>query len=59
LDDLVIKGGAAYETPTTLQPCRKRICGDGTVPYQSLNYCESWADIENAPKMEISGIVPD
>lgn len=50
--------GIAYETSVTFQPlAEKRISGDGTVPYASLNYCSQWKYFENHPtSMEITEI---
>lgn len=48
--DLLFKDGIVYETASTFQPsCGKKISGDGTVPYASLNYCSSWIGLADAP----------
>eukprot|EP01098_Paradermamoeba_levis_P014073 TRINITY_DN6604_c0_g1_i1.p1 TRINITY_DN6604_c0_g1~~TRINITY_DN6604_c0_g1_i1.p1 ORF type:complete len:843 (-),score=239.72 TRINITY_DN6604_c0_g1_i1:41-2251(-) len=46
----LLKAGIGFETPETPQKCIELMtgvkaprCGDGTVPYESLNYCLRWA----------------
>ncbi len=43
-NEKIVKG-IGYETKNTYQKfSQKRISGDGTVPYSSLNYCQFWKD---------------
>lgn len=37
-----IKQGILYETPKTRQAGGLTVCGDGTVPYWSLQHCKTW-----------------
>jgi len=51
----------AFETPLTTQTRidtgeKVQICGDGTVPYASLNYCAKWKDQMDLSIKEIPGI---
>lgn len=51
---LLIKNGIGYETPDTLQPTVNRsTCGDGTVPYASLQYARNWEKELNANGKEL------
>jgi len=42
INDYEFRDGIFWETPNTKQPNGKKICGDGTVPYTSLSYCETF-----------------
>ena len=52
---LLIQGGTSFETSTTFQPTLKEWkSGDGTVPYCSLSYAETWwADVTHVYTVEI------
>jgi len=50
---LKIKGGVGYETPETEQVTGQHICGDGTVPYASLNYARVWKEMGEKGEADI------
>jgi hypothetical protein len=48
----VVKSGVLMETPKTVQKVanNRSVCGDGTVPYWSLQHCNTW----KSPDREVS-----